>query len=145
VLLLEGTRDSQGVLTSVIPDPGAGVISAVGTALSAEDVRPLTDHVTAKGPQWQNFSATVTYYIAESRSDSAADIQVAVQAAFAAYLLWQQSSIGRDINPSELTALLVNAGAKRVAITAPVFTSLKRDESAKLVAQTLTYGGVEND
>jgi phage-related baseplate assembly protein len=145
VLLLEGARDATGALTSVVPDPGAGVIAAVAAALSAEDVRPLTDHVVVQAPQWQDFSATVTYYIAESRSDSASEIQAAVQAAFAAYLLWQQSAIGRDINPSELVARLVAAGAKRLVVTEPAFTSLKRDQSARLVAQTLTYGGVEDD
>jgi phage-related baseplate assembly protein len=145
VLLLEGERDAAGVLTSVIPEPGAGVISAVDTELSAEAVRPLTDFVTVKAPEWQDFDCVVTYYIAESRSDSAADIQVAAQEAFDAYLLWQQSRIGRDINPSELIARLVNAGAKRAVVTEPAFTSLLRDESARLVYPSLTYGGVEDD
>lgn len=145
VLLIEGERDADGVLTSVVPDPGSGLISTVFAALSPEDVRPLTDFVTVKAPEWSDFAAYVTYYIARSRSDSAADIEVTVQAAFDAYLLWQQSAIGRDINPSELTTRLVNAGAKRLDIAEPAFTALRRDEAARLVYQTLTYGGVEDD
>lgn len=145
VLVIEGERDANGVLTSVIPDPGPGVISAVSTALTDETVRPLTDQVIVQAPSFVLFDAYVTYYIAESRSDSAAAIEVAVQAAFAAYLLWQQSSIGRDINPSQLTTMLVNAGAHRVVITQPAYTDLMSDQSAKLLYQSLTYGGVEDD
>lgn len=145
VLVLEGERDDAGVLTSVIPEPSGGVITAVDDALSAEDVRPLTDFVTVKAPEWADFDSIVTYFIAESRSDSASEIQDAVEEAYAAWLLWQQSAIGRDVNPSELTTRLVNAGAKRVAVTLPAFTSLLRDESARCVYSVLTYGGVEDD
>jgi phage-related baseplate assembly protein len=145
ILLLEGERDDSGVLLSVVPDPSGGLLATVGTALSAEDERPLTDLVITKAPVWEDFDAYVTYYIAGSRSDSAAEIQVAVEAAFEAWKLWQQSAIGRDLNPSELTTRLVNAGAKRAAILQPAFTSLKRDQSAKLIYSSLTYGGVEDD
>lgn len=145
ILLLEGTRDDAGNLLSVVPDPGAGVLSAVSDAASADDVRPLTDKVVTKAPVWSDFTTAVTYYIGKSRSDSASEIQAAVQDAYNAWLLWQQSAIGRDINPSELTTRLVNAGAKRVDIPSPVFTALKRDQSARLIAQALTYGGVEDD
>lgn len=145
VLLIEGRRNSKGALISVVPEPGSGLLTTVDDALSAEDVRPLTDFVAVKAPQWSDFDAFITYYIARSRSDSAAAIQVAVQAAFDSWLLWQQSAIGRDINPSELVARLVMAGAKRVEVTEPVFTSLMRDQSARLLTQSLTYAGVEDD
>lgn len=144
VLLLEGTRDDSGVVTSVIPTPSAGLLSTVSDALSAEDVRPLTDKVITEAPLFVDFDSDVTYYIAESRSESAAEIQAAVADAHAAYLLWQQSAIGRDINPDELRARLVNAGAKRV-VTISIFISLKRDQSARLASSSLTYGGVEDD
>jgi len=145
VLLLEGERDASGALLSVVPTPGSGVITAVDSALSAEDVRPLTDHVIVKSALFVDFDSVVEYFIAESRSDTATDIQAAVQEAYAGWLLWQQSAIGRDINPSELTTRLVNAGAKRAAVTEPAFTSLKRDQSARLYLSALSYGGVEDD
>lgn len=145
VLLLEGGRDSSGALISVVPDPSAGLITTVGTALSGEQVRPLGDHVIVEAPLFVDFDAIVTYYIGQSRSDSAAAIQIACQAAFAAWVLWQQSAIGRDINPSQLTTALVNAGAKRAVVTEPAFTQLLRDQSAKCIYQQLIYGGVEDD
>jgi len=148
LIVIEGTRDANGVLTGVVPDPSGGLLTAVSTACSAEDVRPLTDHVLVKAPQWVDFDLYCTYYIARSRSASALDIQAAVEAAFAAYELWQQSSIGRDINPSELTTMIVNAGAKRVQFSAGhplTFTVLARDQAARLGYPSLTYGGVEDD
>ncbi len=145
VLVIEGERDDAGNVISVVPEPSTGVLDAVGDALSPEDVRPLGDQVLRQAPVWSDFDAIVTYYIAESRSDSAADIQVAAQQAFADWLLWQQSAIGRDINPSELTTRLVNAGAKRAVVTEPAFTHLLRDQSARCIYQSLVYGGVEDD
>lgn len=145
VLILEGTRDTDGSLLSVVPEPDDGLLGEVEEALSAEDVRPLTDSVTVQAPLWEDFDCIVTYYIARSRSKTAAAIQVAVEEAYAEYLLWQQSKIGRDINPSELTTRLVNAGAKRVVVTSPSFQALLRDQSARLSYSFLGYGGVEDD
>jgi phage-related baseplate assembly protein len=145
IFLTEGTRDANGVLISTIPTPSAGLLTTVGAALSAEDVRPLTDHVVEKTPIFRDFDVDATYYIAKSRSKSAIEIQAAVALAFDAYVLWQQA-IGRDINPSELTTRLVNAGAKRVVLPLPfVFEALMSDQCSRIGYATLTYGGVEND
>lgn len=146
VIVIQGERDDEGVLTSVIPSPTVGLLDAVDEALSAEDVRPLTDLVIVKAPEFVDVDLTVTYYIARSRAASVVEIQAAVEDAFTAFQLWQESAIGRDINPSECHRQLVNAGAKRITITSSfVFTALKRDESVRLGYVALTYGGVEDD
>lgn len=145
VYILKGERDAEGTLISVVPEPDGGLTSAVEVALTAEDVRPLTDFVGVGGPTFVDIDTVATYYIPRSRAKSAAAIQVAVDDAFDAYLLWQQSKIGRDVNPSELVTRLVNAGAKRVVVTDPAFAALKRDQSARVVYQALVYGGVEDD
>jgi phage-related baseplate assembly protein len=145
VYLIEGTRDDSGTLTDVIPDPSGGLIADIGTALSAEDVRPLTDHVTVKAPEFVDFDAIATYYIARSRAKQATQIQAAVATAWAAWLLWQQSSIGRDINPDQGIAQVLDAGAKRIVFVTPSFTALSRDESARASYIELIYGGIEDD
>lgn len=145
LLVIEGARDAAGNLTSVIPDPSGGVLTAVRNATTGEEVRPLGDHVTIKAPTFSNFDLVVGYYIARSRSKSSAAIQAAAGVAFAAYVLWQQSSIGRDVNPSQLVADLVSAGAKRVVVTSPDFAQLDRNVSARCVYQQLTFLGVEDD
>lgn len=145
VYLLEGTRDDDGVLTEVVPEPSGGLLTSVDEALSAEDVRPLTDRVTVKAPTFIDFDAIATYYIPRSRAKQATQIQAAVVLAWNAWLLWQQSKIGRDINPDEGTKLVVAAGAKRLVFTSPSFTALSRDESARAYAVQLVYGGIEDD
>lgn len=145
ILILKGARDDDGAVESVVPDPDSGLLDTVDEACSAEDVRPLTDSVTVKAPEWVDFDAIATFYIARSRSKSAASIRVAVEEAFSTYLLWQESKIGRDINPDELRTRLVNAGAKRVVVTEPDFQALMRDQSARLSYPFLAYGGVEDD
>ena len=145
VKIIKGTRDANGVLQSVVPAPDSGLLTAVYSALSPDTVRPLGDYLFVEEPLFVDFDHHVTYYISRSRSSSAAAIQAAVSAADAAYLLWQQSSIGRDINPSQLDTMLCNAGAKRTVISSPSFTVLQRDQSAQLVYWSLTYGGLEDD
>lgn len=145
LLVIEGTRDADGNLISVIPVPTGGLISTVQAATTGEEVRPLGDAVTTKAPTFVDFDCVVTYYIPRSRSKSAVAIQAAAEDAFAAFLLWQQSAIGRSINPSQLDARLVNAGAKRTTIATPNYTALYRDQSARCVYQALVYGGVEDD
>ena len=79
-----------------------------------------------------------------ARAESAAEIVVAVEAAHAAYRDWQ-CKIGRDVNPSELIARVVAAGAKRVAVTEPAFTEIARDECSRLGYDALVYGGIEDE
>jgi phage-related baseplate assembly protein len=145
VCIIMGARDDDGVLESVEPEPEAGLLTTVEEALTAEDVRPLTDFVTVKAAEFVDYDSIATYYIGRSRAKQATQIQDAVEEAYDAYQLWQQSKIGRDINPSELVTRLVNAGAKRVAVADPTFTALMRDEAARLSYSALVYGGVEDD
>ena len=125
--------------------PTAGIISEVQEYLSADDKRPLTDQLTVLAPTGQNFNIDVTYYINKSDTDKAVSIQAAVNAAVAEYIAWQTGTIGRDINPSVLTQMMVAAGAKRVNVVSPAFTTVPTGSVARINTQTVTYGGLEDD
>lgn len=125
--------------------PESGIINGLQAYLSSSNIRPLTDQVTVKAPTAKAFSIEMTYYINRSNSASATAIQNAVQDAVAKYITWQTTEIGKDINPSELIKRVVAAGAKRVVVTAPVFTAVAATEVAQLSAQDVTYGGLEDD
>lgn len=112
--------------------------------LSDETRRPLSDEVTIEVPEEVGYNITLTYWIAESKSGAAVSIQSAVNAAIAEYQIWQRA-MGRDINPTELTARIRNAGAKRVSVTAPVFTAVEEGKLPKAGTVTVTYGGLEDD
>lgn len=125
--------------------PTASELSEIEDYLSDETRRPLTDHVTVLAPSTSSFDIDVTYYINRSDSSEAVSIQEEVAEAIDEYIEWQTSQIGRDINPSELEAAIMEAGAKRVVINYPVFTVVGSTTVPVLGTKTVTYGGIEDD
>ena len=92
---------------------------------SGDKVRAFTDYVNMGDPELIPYDIDFTYYIAENSTVSAAQIQNGVNLAVSNFVKWQSARLGRDINPSKLHSLLMQAGVKRVDIRAPVFTSLR--------------------
>lgn len=126
--------------------PTSTQIAGLQDYLEDEEIRPLTDQVTVAAPDTTSYSITLTYYIGMSNRAKATTIQAEVAAAVEAYKVWQQSKIGRDINPDQLIKMIVAAGAKRAVVTAPVFTTVAFDHVAKISGTpSVTYGGLEDD
>jgi phage-related baseplate assembly protein len=125
--------------------PGAPLIAAVLAYLSDKTRRPLTDSVTVQAPAVTNYDITFTYYIRTTDAAQATEIQVAVAAAVDDYVIWQKSKIGRSINPSELIARVVQAGAKRVVLTLPEYAAIAETALAVASATSITYGGLEDE
>ena len=113
--------------------------------LNDDNIRPLTDRLSVLAPTGQGFKIRFTYYINKSDIDKAVSIQTAVAAAVQEYISWQTHTIGRDINPSVLTKMVVAAGAKRVVIESPAFETVPPGHVARVQEQNVTYGGVEDD
>ena len=125
--------------------PGVEMITGLQEYLSGDTIRPMTDQVTVAAPEEIEYAVDLTYYINRSDSARAVTIQNAVQTAISDYVTWQRA-IGRDINPSKLTALVMAAGAKRVTINAPAHTTVDATKVPKLSgAAVINYGGLEND
>lgn len=120
---------------------GEEVKKAVLAACSAGDVRPLTDQVFVEDAETVPYNIRFTYYTQTGTDKSAAEIAENVQAAVEEYAVWQSSRLGRDINPSRLTGLLMQTGIKRVELAEPAFTALK-DGSGKDVPQVAACGEV---
>lgn len=118
---------------------------AIAEYLSAAARRPLTDTVSVLAPSTTSFDLTITYYINRSDSSEAVSIQQEINNAVDEYIEWQTSEIGRDINPSVLESLVMEAGAKRVSITYPVFAMVSDTTVPVLGTKTITYGGIEDD
>jgi phage-related baseplate assembly protein len=121
------------------------LVSGLQTYLSADNLRPLTDKVVVQPPEQVGYDLDLTYYINSSDSDTAENIQNAVNDAIHKYEAWQCSKIGRDINPDYLRYLVCAAGAKRVVINSPDFTVLSDSQVASLGKATITYGGTEDE
>ena len=95
-------------------------------------------------PETVSFDVDVTFYIAQPNAASATVIEAAARQAVKDYISWQTSKIGRDINPSYLTAKLMEAGVKRVEVRKPEYTAVEEIKVAVLGEETVLNGGIEN-
>ena len=143
------TRLSPGVVGiyvvktgGVIPETGDPIVQAVLTACSDKTRRPLTDNVQVLPAVAENTTISAQYWISEENQAQAASIQAAVTQAVADYTSWQTEQIGRAINPDELRKRMLNAGADRITLTAPVYTELEPSQVAQITSTSVTYQGV---
>ena len=120
------------------------VLAEIEEALNASDIRPLTDVVTVSAPETVDFSIDATFWIAQPNRESAAAIEREVRAAVDSFIIWQTSKMGRDINPSYLTKLMMDAGAKRVEVRQPTFQSVADIAVGKLKSKSVLNGGLED-
>lgn len=143
-----GPEDEPGVVDVRILMQGGELpkeedLKAVLQTLTAERVRPLTDLVRVAAPEIVPFNIDLTYYIPAPNASGAATIARNVEQAVENFKRWQIERMGRDINPSYLTALIVEAGAKRVEVREPAFTVVKEIAVAQVVKTTVLNGGIE--
>ncbi len=127
--------------------PKQELISGLEKFLNSREIRPMTDLVTVASPAVRPFSVDIRYTIDRSNHAQAATIQIKVEAAVDAYIKWQTTQIGRDIDPSELIRGVREAGAKNPVVVFPQFTVVANTEVAQLKpeARKVTYGGLEDD
>lgn len=125
--------------------PGEEMIEGMEGYMRSKDIRPMSDLVRIAAPEEVQYTINLTYYINRSDSAKAVTIQAEVAQAVEDYKTWQRA-IGRDVNPSQLTHMVMEAGAKRVTVTAPAYTVVgKTKVSALQGAAVVTYGGLEDD
>ena len=108
------------------------------------DTLSLTDTVKVIAPTAKQYVLNVTYYIDRASATVAAGIQTQAEQAVKDWIAWQMEALGRDINPSELTRRMVNAGVKRVVITSPAYTVVGSYAVAKCSSKSVTFGGLED-
>lgn len=117
--------DPGDVLVTILSDDGNGaadsnLIAAVQAALSAEDVRPLTDQVTVQSATITEYEIVATLYIPTGpdpnlvRAASLASVESFVAA---------QHKVGTDVRLSALYAALHVGGVERVTLSAPGMTA----------------------
>ena len=125
--------------------PGEEMIEGLEGYLQGKTIRPMTDLVRVAAPQEVKYTINLTYYINRSDSAQAVTIQQEVAAAVEQYKTWQRA-IGRDINPSQLVRMVMDAGAKRVTVTAPTYTTVDATKVSALQGEAvISYGGLEDD
>ncbi|MDZ4377998.1 MAG: baseplate J/gp47 family protein [Xanthomonadaceae bacterium] len=133
------------VLVSVLSRTGDGtagpdLVLAVAAALTATDVRPLTDQVTVQSAQIVPYAVTATLWTLPGPDAAVvlATAQLRVQS-----LVESTRRLGRDIARSALIAALHVDGVQRVDLTEPaadIVMSAKQAGAASAV--TIISGGV---
>lgn len=134
------------VLLTVLCDGGAmpsnSVLSAVNSAVSANNIRDLCANVTVAAPSGVNFSVNVSYYVPTYLSNNLANVQNAVTAAVNSFVTGITQQLSANIDPSVLIQKMVDAQAVHVTVTQPsAFKSLANWQVGVLTSQAVTYSG----
>ncbi len=124
--------------------PGPEEIENLQNYLEDGNRKPLTDRVMVKAPELKEYEIDATYYIAESDRENVEVIKKQVESACQEYQKWQAAVIGRDVNPSQLTYMLIGAGACYVVIRSPVFEEITEAAISKARSVNLEYGGLKD-
>lgn len=125
--------------------PGEEILKEVLDILNADKVRPLTDHVTVAAPDTVPYDIDFTYWTQEGGTVSDEKVAENIAAAVRTFKEWQGAKMGRDVNPSYLISLLMQAGAKRVKVRSPVDTVVYDNAVAVIGETTVVNGGAESE
>ncbi|MFP3343321.1 baseplate J/gp47 family protein [Halomonas sp. SIMBA_159] len=146
VLDASATSPTPGdVVVTVLGREGDGtappeLLDAVEQAVSAETVRPLTDHVTVQGAEVVPYTIAATLYF-QPGPDS--QVVLAEAQAEAQRYADRQHRLGMDITLSGVYAALHRAGVQRVELASPTETlTVNRQQATYCTAIALTDGGV---
>lgn len=104
-------------------DPSEATLQEVFTAVTADDVKPQGDKLSVSGPSPVEYGIELTYYCSKAEESETVQAIEGAGGAIEQYREWQNSVIGRDINPDRLRAYLLDT-CIRVDVKAPVFTSV---------------------
>ena len=124
--------------------PGEEMLEQIQEYVGGGSIRGLTDCVTVKAPTGKSFDVDVTWYLERNSGNSYEVVAENVERAVTQYIAWQTEEIGRDINPSQLTKLLMETGAKRVEVQAPEYIKVEQTEAAVLGERKTAFGGEED-
>ncbi|MDL4863272.1 baseplate J/gp47 family protein [Halomonas elongata] len=120
---------------------GSALLQAVETAVNAEDVRPLTDHVIVQSAEIIDYAITATLYF-QPGPDS--QVVLAEAQRQAQRYVEQQHRLGVDITLSGVYAALHRPGVQRVELESPTSTiTIGPTQAGYCTAITLTDGGID--
>lgn len=134
------------VVINVLARAGNGsaspaLINTVNNALSADDIRPLTDHVHTRGAEIINYTI-----IAQLYTFAGPDSEVVLQKARSNAQQYAESMrrLGRDITLSGIYAQLHVAGVQRVILESPAATIVcNSSQAAHCTSIDISHAGID--
>ena len=128
--------------------PGTDMLETIVKAVTAADVKPMTDHVLVEAPTAVRYNVTLKYYYLKENAEDVIDTIEGTGGAVQRYLEWQSGAVGRAIDPDELRLLCLSPSwdsdkklskAYRVEIISPAYTVIAKNAVAKLGTLTVTH------
>lgn len=108
--------------------PGEDIIQKVYEACSADDVRPMTDMVTVEPPEQITYDIDIVYYTTDDEESDCIESIEGENGALKKYIEWQDTKMGREINPDKLRALCLSpkegTGCNRIIVNKPEYQEL---------------------
>lgn len=111
--------------------PGEDVLQRVLDAVSADDVRPMTDVVTVDAPTVVEYPISLTYWTTATEEGAVVEAVEGVGGVIDQFIAEQCAVLGRDVNPDVLKTMVMNAGAIRAEVTEPVHKAIGDGEVAR--------------
>lgn len=122
------------------------IINDVLEYITSKPVKPQTDLVTVELADEVPYTIEIEYGINTRNTQEAANILGAIDSTIQEYIKWQDSKIGRAINPTKLTNMLGEIGASNVNVISPSYTTLTEKQCAVFTGEVkATYTGVHDD
>jgi phage-related baseplate assembly protein len=119
-----------------------GLLAIVEDRVSAEDIRPLTDHVTVQSATIKPYEIRATIWTYAGPDTSV--VMNAVQASAEAFAETNHR-LGRDVNLSGVYAALTTTGVMRVDLEEPAANIIcDETEAAFCTAIVLEHGGIDD-
>ncbi len=106
---------------------------------------PDTDQLVVAAPTQVSYTLEATYYISEYNKEVEDTIKAAVEQAVEEFTNATASEIGKAVVPDDLISYIKAAGARRITIVSPSYTSIGENEIAICTNVQLTYGGLEDE
>ena len=116
--------------------PSQSILDKVLAACSADDVKPLTDHVSVAAPVQVSYGINIVYYTTVEDETKCVAAVEGSGGAIDQYKAWQSGALDRDINPDMLRKFVLApdgddaVGATRITVTAPSYTALQPNQVA---------------
>ncbi|AHF89523.1 baseplate assembly protein [Opitutaceae bacterium TAV5] len=136
-----GVVDVYILSTAGDGEPSTELLDAVQAALTAEDVRPLTDNVVVNPPEIIEYTVAAT--LTTFAGPDVAVVLAAAQAAVGKYVS-ENFRLGRSITLSGLYAALHQSGVQRADLVSPAANIIcPAGHAARCNGISITHGGTE--
>ncbi len=120
--------------------PDAETLQKILDSIEQNNVRIMTDKVSAFAPETVEYSIQAKYYCTAENEAAAIEAIEGEGGAVDQYIAWQSAEMGRNISPDELRKLMYNSGAAMVDITSPARADVTKAQVAQFTGPpVITY------